>query len=181
MNAMDKTSYIIAGALLLFAALSLLLKRGGSRRHRRYVRKAAALIERLSAEDLAPGQKMSYLRKVSPYVFEEAVLTGFENHGHRIRRNLRYSGDGGVDGQVLSDGKWAPVQCKRYKDHIALRDVKEFAELCRRKGTEGYFVHTGRTGKGSREAARRFGNVRFVSGDRLLELLSPPKNQEKHQ
>ncbi|MCS5932703.1 restriction endonuclease [Klebsiella pneumoniae subsp. pneumoniae] len=33
-------------------------------------------------------------------MFEELLLEGFEAHGFRTIRNKRYTGDGGIDGQV---------------------------------------------------------------------------------
>ncbi|WP_192840691.1 restriction endonuclease, partial [Enterobacter hormaechei] len=44
---------------------------------------------------------MNYLRKIDPFVFEELLLEGFEAHGFRTIRNKRYTGDGGIDGQVI--------------------------------------------------------------------------------
>ena len=58
--------------------------------------------------------KMAYLRKINPYVFEELVLDGFRSKGYGVKRNRRYSGDGGIDGRVYLDGKEYLVQCKRY-------------------------------------------------------------------
>ncbi len=168
----SKTTLILAFLALLFLA-ALIVRGPGNARHRRYVKKARRVMERLSRKDLSPAQQMAYLRKISPYVFEEAVLTGFENRGHKIKRNKRYSGDGGVDGQVLVDGSWSPIQCKRYRGHIDAGDVEKFARLCESRGVKGFFVHTGRTGKGARENAQAgSGLVRFVSGDALLALLT---------
>ncbi|WP_375491682.1 restriction endonuclease [uncultured Nostoc sp.] len=45
------------------------------------------------------------LRKISPYVFEELVLTCCKKQGWQIQRNFRYTGDGGIDGRVLILGK----------------------------------------------------------------------------
>ena len=57
---------------------------------------------------------MKYLRKINPYVFEELLLLAFERRGMRVIRNSRYSGDGGLDGQVLIDGERWLIQAKRY-------------------------------------------------------------------
>lgn len=51
------------------------------------------------------GQKIAYLRKIDPFVFEELLLEGFERRGFEVIRNRRYTGDGGIDGRVKIDGQ----------------------------------------------------------------------------
>ena len=162
-------TYIVLALAITFI-LWLLFPRRKSR-HERNIKKADRLLSVLSSGTLYPGQAMAYLRKTDPYVFEEAVLTAFRRKGFSITRNRRYSGDGGADGRVALDGKEYPIQCKRYKDHIDRRHVEDFSRLCLREGNDGYFVHTGKTGKGARNQAEVFGNVMFVSGDKLLNLM----------
>ena len=161
--------------LFIIAVWVLFVPSGGggrsSKRHRRYVAKARKVSSVLRGGTLAPGQAMAYLRKVNPYVFEEVVLEGFRGKGFGIHRNRRYSGDGGVDGRVDIDGKEYLIQCKRYCGHIDRRHVEDFSRVCLRENREGYFVHTGRTGKGARDEAEHWGNVRVVSGRKLLDLL----------
>lgn len=53
------------------------------------------------------GQKIAYLRKIDPFVFEELLLEGFERRGFEVIRNRRYTGDGGIDGRVKIDGQTA--------------------------------------------------------------------------
>ena len=85
----------------------------------------------------------------------------------------RYSGDGGIDGRVYRRSEKSYVQCKRYKGHIDPSHVEAFARVCAERHGSGYFVHTGKTGGKSREAAKAAGNrVTIVSGDALLRLLS---------
>lgn len=162
-----KLIIIVLLCLLLLWALS----RKGSSRHDRNIRKAGQLLAFFSSGKLAPGQAMAYLRKIDPYVFEEAVLTAFGKKGFDIRRNKRYSGDGGIDGRMSLRGKNYLIQCKRYRNHIDRRHVEDFSRVCLREGKEGYFVHTGKTGKAARAQADIFGNVSIVSGQRLLDLL----------
>ncbi|MGM8474744.1 restriction endonuclease, partial [Enterobacter hormaechei subsp. steigerwaltii] len=71
-------------------------------------------------------QKINYLRKIDPFVFEELLLEGFEAHGFRTIRNKRYTGDGGIDGQVIIGKYRYLIQAKRYRGHIALQHVQEF-------------------------------------------------------
>ncbi len=117
------------------------------------------------------ARAVSYLRKVHPNVLEEVVLSAFEDRGHVVLRNLRYSGDGGCDGHVRVDGRWWPVQVKRYSAHIDNRHVEDFVRCVEVAGLPGgFFVHTGRSGGA---VYRHLGTsrVQLISGDRLLALI----------
>lgn len=150
-------------------------------RHRRNVRTAWRVHDRLHEIALQrpeddPSWLLSYLRKTDPFVFEELVLISLRGRGYRIRRNRRYSGDGGVDGRASKSGILYLVQCKRYSGYIQKADVEALEELCRRKGCRGLFVHTGKTGKGSLEAASE--RVSIISGSLLYELLINDKGNK---
>lgn len=145
--------------------------------HRRNIAAARRAIPRLRVlAEQFPGRCFHHLRGLDPLVFEELVLELYAMRGYRIRRNRRYSGDGGIDGWVkhpTAPGKaavWAPIQCKRYGQAINPQHVADFRDLLRRqKRPLGLFVHTGRTGNQSRMNAGE--GIRFVSGDNLLDLL----------
>jgi len=115
-----------------------------------------------------PGKQFSYIRKVDPFVFEEMILTALKDSGLKIKRNKRYTGDGGIDGKVVINGAMTLIQAKRYKGHIAAQHVTEFEGICRRRGCKGLFVHTGRTGK---QARANRNDVDIISGQRMLNLL----------
>lgn len=162
-------------SLLLFPLVILrlpFLRRSASqRRHIRYQRQACRVLNRLPLlrDDAA---RLVYLRKINPYVFEEVLLTAFSRQGYRIKRNPRYSGDGGTDGQVwINGGRWL-IQAKRFSSCIQSSHVRDFAELVRSEQCHGFFVHTGRTGEVSREALSASPHVTLISGGRLLTLLS---------
>lgn len=149
----------------------LLLLAGGSGKHARYRRRAGRIYAKFNQEKIPAPQMFAYLRKVNPYVFEELVLLAFEKKGYRIKRNKRYSGDGGVDGVVFVDGREVLIQCKRYFSHINALHVKDFADLCERRKRAGAFVHTGRTGRKSWEIAHQYGDITFISGSVLVDLM----------
>lgn len=121
-------------------------------------------------ESKGPAAQFHYLRTRDPFLFEEMILTALKKAGHRIKRNHRYTGDGGIDGQCWIDGEHYYIQAKRYKNHISAVHVKEFDEICRRKGIKGLFVHTGKTGKSSWRASAS-DRITIVSGDTMLTLL----------
>ena len=163
-------------AALLMIVLALVVARlGGS--HRWYIRRARKVYDFINKNGLNEGQIISYLRKINPYVFEELVLLAFSRKGYSIERNKRYSGDGGIDGRVSRGGKKYYLQCKRYRNYINQSHVEEFSRVCHKAGRDGFFVHTGKTGKASRQSAYVSGNVSIVSGNRLAHMLM---EQYKH-
>jgi len=117
------------------------------------------------------------LRKVDPFLVEELVLTAFEAQGHRIRRNLRYTGDGGIDGRCWIDGRLHLIQVKRYGRYIKSEDVRAFCQLCKEANAAGLFIHTGRTGPGAVRATTP--DVRMISGARLLQILGVSHTQQE--
>ena len=167
--------YLIALAIGLLLLLALMWrpckKYRGSRLHVKYVHQAERVYKDLRDTGYSNAQKLTFLRKINPYVFEELVLIAFNRKGISIKRNARYSGDGGVDGVVVVEGKECLVQCKRYRSYINVRHVEEFAELCRQHGARGFFIHTGRTGPGSHEVLSDYHNIEFISGEKLIKLI----------
>ncbi|WP_439848745.1 restriction endonuclease [Salmonella enterica] len=141
------------------------------RRHRRYRETAQRVLVRLP-ELSSDGARLSYLRKINPYVFEELLLLALEKQGLEVIRNRSYSGDGGLDGQVFINGERWLIQAKRYSRSISPQHVREFGELLAREGCRGFFVHTGRTGRKSLDRLGGYPQIQLVSGRRLLELLA---------
>lgn len=135
-------------------------------------RAAGRVLKRLTTLD-RPEKRLAYLRKIDPFTFEELVLTAFARRGQKIQRNRRYTGDGGIDGQVWINGKRYLIQAKRYRNHINARHVRDFCALVDQQEAWGIFVHTGRTGKQSRTLADEHERVTIISGRRLLKLLAP--------
>ncbi len=144
------------------------------RGHHRRIRAARRTLDLLNGwlrqdADAAP-RCFAYLRKIDPLAFEELILEAFRRTGIRVKRGRRYSGDGGVDGHVRRDGRWCPIQCKRYKSAINPAHVTDFSRIVERsRAPRGYFIHTGRTGDASWSA--RGSDVQMISGQRLIDLL----------
>lgn len=166
------------GALIeLMLVLYLLMtgKRSRSyrrqRRHQRYQDTAGRVLARMKTLD-GDGQRLVYLRKINPYVLEELLLTAFERQGHKVVRNPSYSGDGGIDGQVVIDGRLWLIQAKRYRNSISPQHVAAFIHLLESCNQPGFFIHTGRTGPKSRELSRGCPLIHIISGQRLLDLLA---------
>lgn len=172
---------LIAGASIALAGLaSSCLPAYRSRRRarveRRHRRMQAAARRALSVLDQIEhgAQKLAYLRTLEPFVFEELLLDAYARRGHSIRRNRRYTGDGGVDGRVIIDGQLFLIQAKRYSGHINPEHVKEFRQTVRQRRCRGMFCHTGRTGPAARRIFGEAPEITLLSGDSLLRLLAPP-------
>ncbi|ENK9863518.1 restriction endonuclease [Salmonella enterica] len=161
--------------LLCLIVLIAILRRPSAsarvRRHRRYRETAQRVLVRLPALS-SDGARLSYLRKINPYVFEELLLLALEKQGLEVIRNRSYSGDGGLDGQVFINGERWLIQAKRYSRSISPQHVREFGELLARERCRGFFVHTGRTGRKSLDSLRGYPQIQLVSGRRLLALLA---------
>ncbi|MCT1525811.1 restriction endonuclease [Sphingobacterium lactis] len=121
--------------------------------HRYNRRKSLQILTKLQTFD-HHGQRINYLRKINPFVFEELLLDALQSQGYSVRRNSKYTGDNGIDGIAWKDGRKILVQAKRYKGHINLKHLKEFSSLVKRNACYGFFCHTGRTGKHSKEVER---------------------------
>lgn len=168
---MTTTVYIIFAAVFLILCGVIILTPGC--RHRKTIRQAKKVMKKI--QGMEPGRMIAYLRNIHPNVFEEVVLLGFLDKGYRIRRNRRYTGDGGIDGRVYKKGTRYLVQDKRYSGYINRKDVDDFHTLCKKKRCKGFFVHTGKTGEASRETVREDATVRIISGDSLIRLLTHRK------
>jgi len=86
--------FVVAVAFWLFAI------KWDKKRHLLCQWEAAQQLKRLKRLNTAQEQ-ITHLRSVNPYVFEEMILTALKQRGYPIKRNQRYSGDGGIDGQVI--------------------------------------------------------------------------------
>lgn len=132
---------LAAGLIVLLVVVAWLFRRetATARRHRRYRATAARVHQRLR-ELNGDGQRMSYLRKINPYVFEELLLLlAFERQGLKVERNASYSGDGGLDGKVFINGECWLIQARRYSRAISPGHVREFDALLSRAGQRDFF------------------------------------------
>jgi restriction system protein len=166
--------------LLILSALMLILLAFFVRqlrvpvKHRWRRRQARAMAAQLRGRDRLQPPQLLYarLRAMDPLAFEELLLESFERSGHKVVRNRCYTGDGGIDGQVVINGAVWLIQAKRYADTIRPEHVAAFEALCRAKGRRGLFIHTGRTGPQSRATAAHGSTVEIISGRALLALLT---------
>ncbi|MEO1255657.1 MAG: restriction endonuclease [Bacteroidota bacterium] len=165
---------IIFVAITLFLLLQFLPKQARSLQ-RQNIRAAQKTLRSLRDRNLTAEEQLPVvigtLRKLDPFQFEELILTCLQERGYRIVRNKRYTGDGGIDGRVYLNGQQYLIQAKRYRHHINAQHVSDFEMVIAQEGAAGgYFVHTGKTGKLSRQIGRR-GTITFISGQALVHLV----------
>ncbi len=143
-------------------------------RHRWRRRQARIMCKQMRGPDRNQPATLFYarLRAMDPLAFEELLLEAFEQRGNPVIRNRRYTGDGGVDGEVIVEGVRFLIQAKRYRETIRPEHVRAFAALCVSRGRRGLFIHTGRTGSASLDALAAAPGVEIISGNNLLELLT---------
>lgn len=81
--------------LLIFLFKFFFKKSYTTKRHHYKIKKAKEIIEKLSTfeGEFKNAKIIAYLRKIDPYVFEELLLSAFENKGYKIKRNASYSAD----------------------------------------------------------------------------------------
>ena len=171
LSALDPKMQLLLAVILITTSIAYVLSLYKSNRHQRRRKKATQIANKLKTFSEA-GQILTYLRKIDPFVFEEMLLNAFEACGYKVIRNKRYTGDGGIDGQVIYEGKRIPVQAKRYAHHINKAHMVAFTEVThKRRAPFGLFIHTGQTGKGSYEVATQDTPILIISGDRLIRLI----------
>jgi restriction system protein len=142
-------------------------------KHQQNIQQANHMLEQLRLQRLTLTfpKAIAILRGMSPYAFEELLLTCFEEQGWKIQRNLRYSHDGGVDGRVLIGGKLYLIQAKRYRQYIDPYHIHQFYRVIQQeKAAGGFFVHTGKTRALSKELLQNY-KITLVSGQKLIDLV----------
>ncbi|WP_312352558.1 restriction endonuclease [Sphingobacterium siyangense] len=161
----------IACLALIILGFYLLLRKQPFNRYRSNRIKSKNILKKINAFPFEE-QRMAYLRKIDPFVFEELLLDAFESKGFKVIRNKRYTGDQGIDGVVWKAGQKYLIQAKRYKGHIKLKHITEFSDLVETHDCQGLFCHTGKTGLGSKTASKVNGKIIIISGSTLLDLIS---------
>jgi restriction system protein len=167
-------------AMFVFVAILLsinysLIKRF-SPRYRVFV--ANKTLKRMRSLNLQPMETIAYLRKIDPFVFEEMLLSVFKEIGYKIKRNKKYTGDGGTDGQVWINKKHHHIQAKRYASYINKQHMIEFIQLNKERKTKGLFIHTGKTGKETKLLAKN-NDIEIISGERLYNFIIKKEYKKK--
>jgi restriction system protein len=128
---------------------------------------------RANAEKYSPPQRFGFIRGVDHFLWEDIIMSCFEERGYAITRT-KMTRDGGIDGVVVIGNETIAIQAKRYSGPIVRSHVIAFEKLVVRRSmfTKGLFIHTGTTSKPIKEYFITSSNVYLFSGvDRILEFL----------
>ena len=159
-------------------------------RHQLFQQRGARLLAKVREMNPRenPARVFAYLRAVDPFVLEEAALHALAQRGLKVKRNERYTGDGGIDGRFELDGAPWLIQVKRYKGRIRPGDVWSFDAACHEENARGLFISTGRTPAEARAVQRESDRVRIISGEELMLffageriILNAPKTTNPRQ
>ncbi|HIP33646.1 MAG TPA: restriction endonuclease [Crocinitomix sp.] len=163
--------FLLLIAIAIYAIVLFFLSKKKNKRHIYNINLSKKLLIKINSFSNS-GQKINYLRKINPFVFEELLLSAFEKKGYQIKRNKKYTGDGGVDGIVFKEKQKYLIQAKRYSSYINLSDLKKFEQLIIKKQCKGFFIHTGKTGN---KTYTNFNSkiISIISGNKLIDLLNP--------
>lgn len=127
---------------------------------------------RSKRDQYSPAQRIAYVRKVDHFLFEDILMSCFEERGYSVRRT-KMTRDGGIDGYVDLDGKRVVIQAKRYRGTVSKQHVESFASVVQAERYDlGLFIHTGKTSKPVLNAARCHPHIALISGaSDILALL----------
>jgi restriction system protein len=128
---------------------------------------------RRNAHRFSPAQRFSFLRRTDHFLFEDILMSAFEERGYRVRRTPA-TGDGGSDGYVAMEGLRVVIQAKRYNGRISRAHVVALHSLARNTPRQdaGLFIHTGQTSSPIKRYVRQHADLDMISGSKdLLALL----------
>jgi HJR/Mrr/RecB family endonuclease len=84
----------------------------------------------------------NYWTKLSPKLFEEAVLNLYNSLGYETKKT-QYVADGGIDGKLEKDGKLILIQCKRLKKPVGVQVIRDmYGTLIHNEADEGWIIST---------------------------------------
>lgn len=164
--------YCFLAALLLSKFLAFYRKYFKvSNKHKWHRQTASKVLNRIRQFETSV-QKERYIQKMSPFAFEDLILTAYKNNGCKIKRNRRKTGDGGIDGMVYLSKQWQLIQAKRYdKAYIRFKDIEEFNKICYTKKKKGLFIFVGKISEVTIKKAQGCEKVTLVYGDKLTKLM----------
>ena len=165
---------------IFFFAIKVSYARREKSSHKWRKKSSLKMLEKI--DTFAPQQVFAYIRKIDPFVFEEAILSALEKREDiQVIRNKRYTGDGGIDGiffikiqteEGVIINKKCLIQAKRYKSFVNSSHIEDFNQkILNEEAHLGLFVHSGKTRKSSLSENKHSEHLKIISGDKLIKLL----------
>lgn len=172
---LSHSTYLPITYIAIFSLLAIMYICTGGSGKRWRVESSKSALKRIKGIKV-PAQVIAYLRKMDHFTFEELILTSINRNTFvDIKRNDRYTGDGGVDGKFYINGNLFLIQAKRYSGFVKTSDIEDLLQKVRQYNAAGaLFVHTGKT---SNAALKRYsdGKVFVVSGHAMVTLVQKGK------
>jgi tetratricopeptide (TPR) repeat protein len=110
-----------------------------------------------------------YLQEMAPLTFEYEIATLFNRMGYEARAT-RASGDQGVDVWAKQGNVLFAIQCKKWKDSVGPKEVRELHGSRPSPSCRAIFVTTSTFTNGAVECATEK-DIQLIDGDELLNLL----------
>ncbi len=169
-----KTEIIITFVIVSCILVGYLITKG---KHYYKIKQGERILKKIRSfnGDNQEERILNYLKKINPFTFEELLLSLFKESGCKIKRNKKYTGDGGIDGKFKYNGSWYFVQAKRYSNYIKNTDVEAFSNICIKNNVRGLFIHTGKTGKSSHNIASLNENLLIIEPHELIKFIKTGK------
>ena len=128
---------------------------------------------RSNKKNYSSRQRFSYIRKVDHFLWEEILMSCFEERGYPVIRT-KMTRDGGSDGFVTINGNFIVIQAKRYKGEIAKAHVMELDRLVsqNKRFNKGLLIHTGKSSAPILKHFKMNDHLEIISGvDAILGFL----------
>jgi restriction system protein len=143
-------------------------------RHRKWKKEATHFLKVCRKHPVSRTRLQLLLQEMSPYTFEYLIIEAFQAKGFDTRKIMRASGDGGIDGMVMQDGRWHLVQAKRYNAIVSITLVQGFATVCSEKHMPGLFITSSRYSASTQKAfVRHSPQIHLYDLDYLHSLVHP--------
>ena len=126
---------------------------------------------RVQQTELIPISR-DQLYEIDPFAFEKYVAHLFQRRGYHVKHRGR-AGDLGVDLELTNgNGKRAIVQCKRYRNTVGPKVVRElYGTLIHEKVSHAFLVTTGNISNSAREWAKGK-PLTLIDGEMLVQVVS---------
>ena len=112
------------------------------------------------------------LRDISPYLFEEIIISALQHHDFTVTRYSTYSGPGGLDGTFTCERGRFILHAKCNRGNVSGVHIRRLGQaIKRRRANGGLLIHTGRTPPTAYKLIKPGSPIIILSGERLADLM----------
>lgn len=155
---------------IFFVIIGILTAREDEKKEKREQEEAQRAAIEQEERFLRQTRSLQDAYNLNPQEFEELIRLLFQKLGFQAH-TTQYVSDGGIDINLLKDGKRQLVQCKRHKGTISVQTVREFfGVMVDQQVEKGYIISTGHFTLPARRFAEGKG-IHLIDGPELAEML----------